>query len=62
MIPIYIPACIFCKHMYRGEKTLCCNAYPGGIPDDIRTEQVDPRELLECGNGYKFEDKRKAPT
>lgn len=62
MIPVYIPPCIDCKNMYRGEKTLCCNAYPDGIPYEIRTEKIDPRELSECGRGYKFEDNRKAPN
>lgn len=58
MIPVYIPPCIYCRNMYRGEKILCCYAYPDGIPYEIRTNKIDSRAFSECGKGYRFEDKR----
>ena len=58
MVPVYDFACISCVHRKRNENGIYCGAYPNGIPRHILECEVDPRETNECGNGYKFEDKR----
>lgn len=59
MIPVYIFDCIYCKNSYKGENCLCCGAYPNGIPEKIKKNDLKPSALNECGKGYKFEDTRK---
>ena len=40
------------------EKMISCGAYPKGFPEEIVHSIIKPHELKECGNGFKFEDKR----
>ena len=58
MVPVYFFACLDCRHREKNEKGLYCGAYPDGIPRRILECEIDPRKNNECGNGYKFEDKR----
>jgi hypothetical protein len=48
-----LPLCFRCKH-YRGQIT--CDAFPGGIPDEILISAVDHKEPYEGDNGIRFED------
>ncbi|MGI5825234.1 MAG: glutamyl-tRNA amidotransferase [Bacillota bacterium] len=53
-------ACDYCKH--QSDKLIkgylsCCKAYPDGIPDEYYIT-IDPKELEECANGYKWEEKK----
>lgn len=59
MVPVCDFACVDCIHRKKNEKVLYCGAYPDGIPRSILNCEIDPRKIDECGNGYKFEDKRK---
>lgn len=52
--------CIFCKHMHDDART--CDAYPDGIPDDLRysdlgtnTPPFDHRKPYPGDNGIRFE-------
>ena len=58
MVPVYDFACLCCTNRKKNEKGLYCGAYPNGIPRRILECEIDPRDGSECGNGYKFEDKR----
>jgi hypothetical protein len=50
-----IPAalCIFCRHLKEG--TICCAAFPEGIPDDILFGLRDHREPYKGDRGIRFE-------
>jgi hypothetical protein len=50
-----VPAalCIFCRHLKEG--TICCAAFPEGIPDDILFALRDHREPYEGDHGIRFE-------
>ena len=58
MVPVYDFACIDCVHRKKSPNGLYCAAFPDGIPRNILECRKDPRDGTECGNGYKFEDKR----
>lgn len=49
-----LPKCIFCKNFIDGkeEEGMLCEAFPGGIPDDVMWESKEK----ECSNGMKFEE------
>lgn len=55
-MPCIIPSCSSCKN-YIGNDV--CRAFPKGIPKEYMWGPVDVEELIECKNGYKFEDKYK---
>lgn len=50
--------CVYCKHL---RNTIGipskCDAYPEGIPVEIRTEEVDHRKPYKGDNGIQFEVK-----
>lgn len=56
-MPTIIPECTSCKNFFSKESiTLCCNAFPNGIPSDFFWGKVNVRTLKECNNNYKFEN------
>lgn len=49
--------CDLCKNMLgikEGGYRPCCKAYPDGIPESYYFD-INPKELKECANGYKWE-------
>lgn len=59
MINVILFACVDCKNAYKDGDKICCGAFPEGVPRPILDNKTDPRKMPECGNGFKFEDKRK---
>lgn len=53
-----VPDCPFCKHCYDNNisQSLCCSAFPDGIPKDYLFGPVQVKHLKECNNGYKYEE------
>lgn len=53
-------SCDLCKHMRRliNRCIITCDAYPNGVPSEY-IRDVDPRSLMECAPGYKWEPKEK---
>lgn len=59
MVPVYVFDCVYCKNVRKDDKyRLICGTYPKGFPEEIVHSIIKPHELKECGNGFKFEDKR----
>ncbi len=54
----YMLLCLFCKH-YRNKVT--CDAYPDGIPKEIRHFEVDHRQGYKGDNGIQYEEEDKTP-
>lgn len=56
---IIIPDCPCCKHCHdcaEINEPLCCEAFPDGIPKDYLFGPVQVKDLVECKNGYKYEE------
>ena len=59
-MPVYHPMCMECEHYnYRGE-AFTCEAFPGGIPEEIITGEFEhnkpwPNEENPQDNGIRFE-------
>lgn len=47
-----LPKCDFCKHYHEDSESMCCDAFPNGIP----LEKISDDESVECANGIKFEE------
>ena len=50
---IKIPVCFSCKYYSFENKT--CPAHPEGVPVEVLANTK--REVIDCGNGIKFEEK-----
>ena len=62
-MPCIISSCPICINFLRPkEDSNICKAFPDGIPDDYFWGKVDVEELVECKNGFKFEDRLKIIT
>ena len=59
---IELSDCDKCKN-YTGlnpdTKQMTCKAFPAGIPLDYVFSEVNVREIQECENGFKFEEKNR---
>ena len=56
---VIIADCPCCQNCYDRDdinEPLCCNAFPGGIPNDYLWGPIDVKSLKECNNGYKYEE------
>ncbi len=51
-----------CQFFRRGAPTLTCDAFPGGIPDDILCSRVDHREPVAGDNGVRWEQDPAMPA
>lgn len=49
------PMCLFCKRFRPDADTLVCDAFPGGIPDNILDSVADHRQPYEGDDGKRFE-------
>ena len=49
---LILPKCEFCKKYVIKEHIEICEAFPNGIPSEVKS---DPQEK-ECNNGIKFEE------
>lgn len=54
MTTIKTPICFGCKH-FKGNMT--CDAFPDGIPEDIRLSRHDHRDAYPGDNGVRYEPK-----
>ena len=48
-------SCFYCQRAHKG-KVWCCDAYPNGIPEDIRSGKVDHTRPYKGDNGLTFLD------
>ena len=51
-----IPICVRCKHLH---PDWTCDAFPDGIPREIKLDEVDHRKPIEGDHGIQFEPIRK---
>ena len=47
--------CFYCKHFNPSESGWNCDAFPGGIPDEILTGEHDHTESYPGDNGIRWE-------
>ena len=59
MIPIIVSTCVDCSFAYLEDGVVKCKAFPNGIPKEYLTIKIDPKDLEECNNGYKFTEIQK---
>lgn len=49
--------CLACKH-YRTDGVPACDAFPDGIPDEIRRGDFDHRDKFEGDNGIRWDPEK----
>lgn len=54
---IYYGMCVYCRHKHddEGDGNMTCEAFPGGIPDEIIRVGYDHREPYDGDGGIMFE-------
>jgi hypothetical protein len=55
MIPVFIPVCLKCKHLFKKDNKVCCKAYPDGIPQEVIKKKATTDKEKPCPNGYAYE-------
>jgi hypothetical protein len=51
------PICVICKHFLNDKDTLCCDAFPDKIPENIIMEKFIHTKPYPGDNGITFEQK-----
>ena len=52
--------CLICRH-FRVDAPVTCNAFPDGIPDEIRLGDFDHRQPYEGDNGITWKPRKGTP-